>query len=296
MGDVRPANSLAIDKFQTDKDDFNEWVGLLESAVRVAHNTNDAVELQTLYKTWLPLKLDPEGRSVYNNIDLTPANNAPLSWDQIKEQLSTLLVNPQEKYNWLSNRTILTWDGKESFHALATRVKRNVDKFDPECNKKQEYFFRFRGALPPDFRKAIDLGCRDESHETIDEAKRIAYRFLNTLNDDAPVVQTTVGEKQVAFTGASMSDDRLKSLEMSVQTMAIKVDGIDSRVKKVEDGRLRGARSRRHSQNEERHEKRRSKSRDGRDRDGRHDQRDRRSYRSSSDEEQECSDSDTDLE
>ena len=253
MGD-RPAHSLAVDRFDSSKDDFAVWIKMFEDAVILAHNVTDMTTLPALCKRWLTLKLDENARSVYANVKpVTP--ETPLTWDAIKEQLAQLLINPQEKYNWLSQRSNLKWDGKESFHALATRVKRNVDKFDPNCNKKQEYFFRFRFALPPDYKKAIDLGCRDESQETIDEALRIAYRFLNTQNEEA------AEEKTVAFTGAAMSDDRLKAIELSVQSMSVNVEDLTAKVDKLSRGDLQNEESHGYSSSRKRYDRHNSEGR-----------------------------------
>ena len=63
--------------------------------------------------------------------------------------LAKLLVNQEDKYNWLARNTPMTWDGKESLHTLATRIQRAVDKFDPtNGDKVKEYYFRFRTAMP----------------------------------------------------------------------------------------------------------------------------------------------------
>ena len=263
----RPAHSLAVDRFDSDKDDFAVWVKMFEDAVNLAHNVTSPADLPPLCIKWLRLKLDENARSIYSNVKPVDPNTA-LTWDSIKDQLTQLLINPQEKYNWQARRSTIKWDGKESFYALATRVKRNVDKFDPDCNKKQEYFFRFRIALPPDFKKAIDLGCRDDSHETIDEAQRIAYRFLNTQNDES------AEEKAVAFTGAAMSDDRLKSIELCVQSMSVSVENLTEKVEKISRGDRQEGKSRGHLSSRERYEKR-ERDHDDRNRDSRRDRRER---------------------
>ena len=93
------------------------------------------------------------------------------------------MIYKQAKYTWKAKRTGLNWDGKECFHVLATRVKRAVDTFDPDCNKQQEYYFRFRISLPPDYRKAMDLNL-GEADQTIEEAVRVAFRVLLAKSDD----------------------------------------------------------------------------------------------------------------
>ena len=283
--DIRPAHGISIKDFESREDDFESWVKRFESAVELAHNTDgDADALNKLCIKWLPLKLDKEAQSVYSNVTPTTPNT-PLTWAEIKTQLSSLLINPQDKYNWLATRRgNIVWDGKESFHALATRVKSSVDKFDPNCDKNQEYYFRFRSALTPEYRKAIDLGCREE---TIEEAKRVAYRFLNATLDQATGEQPA-GDKAVSFTGAAMSDDRIKTVELSLQSLEVKVENLGSQVEKLVKDRHRDksrgqSRSRDSSQErQDRHSRHRSHSRGGDseyefDNHGRRDDRDRSS-------------------
>ena len=126
----RPAHSLAIKDFDSHKDEFECWINRFESSVALAHNATEAESLKALYSRWLPLKLDDDALSVYSNVTPT-VTDTPLTWDEIKSQLGSLLINPQDRYTWLARRGMVIWDGKESFHALATRLKRNVDKFQP---------------------------------------------------------------------------------------------------------------------------------------------------------------------
>ena len=227
MADQRPAFSLACDKFNSEEDNFGVWVKLFEQAVTLAHNVTDEAEKKKLCLTWIGLWLDRNARAVLSQV--VPADPENPTWEETKSQLTTLLIDPHEKYNWKTGKTTIKWDGKESFHSLASRIQQNVDKFDPDCSKVQEYFCRFRMALPPDFQNAIDIGCRDEKEETIDEAKRIAYRFLNIHQRNkvgASLGITAVGQKPVAvsFSGAAMSDDRLKAMELSQQSLMVALE------------------------------------------------------------------------
>ena len=112
---------------------------LFEKAVKLATNVRDDATLHYLYKEWLPLKLDNAAHAILDQA-------AKTEWPQLKDELIGLLVDPQEKYKWQAKLTTIKWDGKESFHTLASRVKRAVDKFDkdmPDKFKKREYFFWF---------------------------------------------------------------------------------------------------------------------------------------------------------
>ena len=167
----RLVNSIAVERYSADSDDFDSWVEMFEAAIELAHNPADDAK-EGLFKKWLPLKLDEHGRSVLKNCDMTK------TWAALKEDLKKLLVNPEDKYSWLARTRVITWDGKESLHSLATRVKRAVDKFDPDGPKEREYFVRFRLALPTEYRKAIDMVCGDDRDKcTIENAKAVALRL-----------------------------------------------------------------------------------------------------------------------
>ena len=159
-------NSLPIDPYCPEKDDFEDWIIRFESAVVLSTNVTDKARKHSLFLKWLSLKLDNRSRIILATCKET-------DWDKLKLELRDLLVDPQEKYDWRARRKTITWDGKESFHVLATNIMRSVDKYDPNANKQQEYFFRFRDALPLEYRRAIDLGV-PEDRLTIDEAKKIA--------------------------------------------------------------------------------------------------------------------------
>ena len=92
MGD-KSATQVPVKDFRSHEDDFDEWVELLEDAVKLAHNGTDAAGLEILYKTWLRLKLDDKAKVKYESVDKAA------SWTNIKKQFRELLVDPQEKYN-----------------------------------------------------------------------------------------------------------------------------------------------------------------------------------------------------
>ena len=111
----RPSATLDIKRFRHGTDDFDEWSDLLESAITLATNaTGD--NHAALCKKWLPLKLDSPSRAIYKQSD------RDANWADLKQELTGLLIDPQEKYKWQAKRTTTKWDGKESFHALASRI------------------------------------------------------------------------------------------------------------------------------------------------------------------------------
>ena len=249
MGD-KPANahSLPVDKYRHEVDDFDVWVTLFEDAVGLAHNVDAGPARDALCIRWLPLKIDESARAVRNNCKET-------EWAKIKVELSGLLTDPQEKYDWVANRDPITWNGAESFHALGTRIKRKVDKYEEPGSRAKEYFVRFRAALPLTYRRAIDIGC---DNWDIDEAKKVASKIR--LADSDAAAGGEAAPKAVSFKGAAMSDDRIKSLELGMQGMSVDVGNMKDVLKECADGVKELRRSR--DESRKRHDVR-SPSRDG---------------------------------
>ena len=114
MADNTPY-SLQVSTFRFQYDDFEEWVDLFEKSIKLAYPTADEAARKNYCISWLPLKLDDDARTIFRNVTAA-------TWVEIKAELKKLLVNPEDKYNWLARRGTITWDGKESLHSLATRI------------------------------------------------------------------------------------------------------------------------------------------------------------------------------
>ena len=54
----RPTSSIAVDKFRSGVDHFEEYGDILERGIKVATNVQDPDELGLLCKDWLQLKLE----------------------------------------------------------------------------------------------------------------------------------------------------------------------------------------------------------------------------------------------
>ena len=223
----RPSATLDIKPFRHGTDDFEEWSDLLESAITLATNaTGD--NHSALCKKWLPLKLDSPSRAIFKQ------SNREADWADLKAQLTSLLIDPQEKYKWQAKRTTVKWDGKESFHALASRIITKVAQFDGEMNdalKQKEYFFRFREALPKEYQNAIDMACGADDRN-LDTAKDIAQRTKMILDSD---------EKSVSFAGAKFDENRTSSLELALSKIDTKLESLDSSINakfKSQDDRI----------------------------------------------------------
>ena len=207
----RATSNIPIDQFRHGVDSFSEWIGMFEDAVDLATGATTLQRRVELYKKWLPLKLDEETRSAYRSCTQN-------EWEELKLELQGRIRDPQTRYKWRSGETCISWDGRESMSSYAARVKRLVDE-NKDNPTESDYFTVFRRGLPSDFRDTIDMGIREERNETLAEARRVAERFL--------LVKTGRSEgegKSVAFTGAAMDDDRLKSLEMSMKSLAVSVE------------------------------------------------------------------------
>ena len=128
---------LSIENFSSERDDFESWVELFEHAIKLRYPSASDAEFKKWCTIWIELKLDNNSRTICKSV-------ISKEWGPMKEEMGKLLVDPQEKYNWLARRGTIPWDGKESLHSLATRIRQKVDKFDPDnTNKEREYFIRF---------------------------------------------------------------------------------------------------------------------------------------------------------
>ena len=142
----RGASSIPCPDYNSNEDNFDVWILTFENAVNVATNAQTAARKQELYKMWLPLKLDKEAQAVLAQVP------AGATYEVTVARLKELLTDEIEVYKWRSHQTQIIWDGKESFQALATRIKNKVDRFEKDLSpqgKVWAYFFRFRAALPP---------------------------------------------------------------------------------------------------------------------------------------------------
>ena len=222
--------SIPVDRFRSGVDHFDTWIKYFEDAIDVTHPTADAATKEQLCIKWFPLKLDDKGRLTHEGI--TGAN-----WAEIKRNFREASKDPEEEYNWHARRVTITWDGVESFQDLETRIKRSVDLYNT-TDKVQECFFRFRLALPPNYRYAIDMGCKKENR-TIAEARSIAERVRLAYaerNEEGAVGGEPAGAtaaspqpKAVPFAGAAMSDDVLSSLETAMRGLSMRVENAETR-------------------------------------------------------------------
>ena len=261
VADDEPTSSIPVDAFNPETDDFQEWISLFEDAVVLATNVKNEARKKELFKTWLPLVLDERTRIIFRKCEKA-------DWKELVKELAKLLVDPQERYEWRAGRLKITWDQTESFHVLAARVTRAINKYEDEP-RPSDFFHHFRNALPADYMQAIDLGA---NAETMDEAMRVALRFRTAQSGKQNASSTS-------FTAASMSGDRINGLECALERMSVTLGNVQEetrqlrkRVKQLEN-QLRSFRDdddRRDDFEKDRHEydETRSYSRTHADRDG----------------------------
>ena len=222
------ASSINCKDFDSDVHDFDDWVKKFEKAVKLATNVRDDASLHYLYKEWLPLKLDDLASTYLDQI-------GDVTWPNTKTRLSDLLVDPQMKLRWRARQWTITWDGKESMHALAARVKRAVNKYDrhlPEDVRESEYFVRFRCAFKKPLMRVIDMNC-PEGSQTIETAKDAMMRYLLANAEDDSMSGDV--DKSAAFSGANLNPDRATSLETLLASIAMQMESISLSVRKIED-------------------------------------------------------------
>ena len=224
-----------VPTFNSRKDDFVEWAELFENAVFLSTNTRDAANLALLCRKWLPLKLDQEARAALKQA-------ISRDWNGLKTEMVGLLIDPQEKAQWQARKSSIKWDGKETMHQLAARVKRAVDKFErdmPQAFKDREYYLRFKDAFESKIRKAIVGGCK-EGEKTLSGAKEAAIRYftMKCEDDDDEKEQ----EKRVTFANSTFHPDRATGIEnmiagvaTQVENLAVSFRGQDVRMKATED-------------------------------------------------------------
>ena len=217
----RGASSINVPMFDSVEDDFEEWVELFEKAVSLATNVRDAATLNPLYKDWLMLKLDGSARAVYKQ-------NKDLAWPALKAALTTNLVDPQERARWQAKKTTIKWDGKETFHHLASRVRRAVDKYEcgmPDEFKAREYFQRFKNAFKKPMRRTIAVNCA-EGDRTIENAVEVALRYHIALTEDDEDGTDGDDGKAENFAAGAFQQDRTTRIENAITEMTAQIENL----------------------------------------------------------------------
>ena len=227
-------NDIKVEKFDPSQSDFEDWVHLFERAVRVStSSTNDAV-LNNLYLDWLPLKFSWDALHTYKQAKSR-------TWPELKTELCELFIDPQEEYKWRAKVTTIKWDGKESIHKLASRVIRNVNKYDkrlPQDVRDEEYFSRFRSAFRKRIRHMIDMGCPRGS-QTIENAKDVVMRN-EIVQADREDDETGEAQAQgnVSFANGNFQSDRPRGKLQPDRATGIEtaLAGINTHLENIEIG------------------------------------------------------------
>ena len=229
MATERATSEIPIEEFDQDVHDPDEYFERLETAMELATGVTDADRKAVLLKKWLSMKLNAAARMILKSCDLTA------DWETLIAEFKSKLVTPQDKYNWRSRRKRITWDGVESFHVLAEKAKRTVDRYEDDPREK-DYFFEFRQALPRNYQQAIDYSI--DGPETLEKAKKIALRLQAALSGPEPDDPAgAVGGKSVSFVGGSMSEDWMDSMEKSIQKLTVSLENRGATIAKIREAR-----------------------------------------------------------
>ena len=226
--DEETTSHISIKDYNSQKDDFEKWVKRLENAVTLSTRDREDASLHQRFKDWLPLKLDEEASIHLDQLDIRGTG-----WPELKTQLGDLLIDPYQRLKWQARQTTIRWDGKESLHSLANRIKRAVDKFDKrlpaEC-KEQEYFTRFRSAFKRTQKRVIDMNCPD-GLQTIEVAKNAVMRYQLANADDGDDDATYYA---TSFTGKHPFPDRLAGIRKSMEAVADEMTNIARSLQSLE--------------------------------------------------------------
>ena len=181
------SESFPVDRFDSTTDDFDQWVEQFEAAMEVSVKVKDDNRLK-ISLAWLKILLDRNGLAALKQCD---TEGEDVTWESLKLELASQLVDPSEAYKWQTGKKKILWDGKESFATLVQRVKRPIDKYQKDLGeeaRQRAYFTEFRNAFSSKqhkkYRDAIDIGC-SATTRTIGNAKDLVSRVLVTqLSDD----------------------------------------------------------------------------------------------------------------
>ena len=217
----RAASKINVKDFDSKNDDFEKWVKLFEIAVKLATNAVGD-RRQILYKEWLPLKLDDHARGLHETID------EQSTWEEIKNQLATDLIDPQEQAKWQDGIITVKWDGTESILSLANQVKRLVDKYErdmPRQYKEREYFDRFLAAFKKPMRRFIKMACPTDDR-SLDTAMEAAQRYQLAHADGDTDERGTGSQKSVSFNAGILHADRATSVEKSMAEISTQLENL----------------------------------------------------------------------
>ena len=136
MAREKATNDIPIEDFDQEVHDPEEYFERFESAMELATGVTDDARKAVLLKKWLQIKLNAAARMILKSCDMSA------EWEALIAEFKSKLITPQDRYNWRSGKRKITWDGRESFHVLAERVKRTVDRYEDQPREK-DYFYEF---------------------------------------------------------------------------------------------------------------------------------------------------------
>ena len=195
--------------------DWTSWIKKFENIVFAAEKPTSKEAHHKANTTWLPAYLNAQAHDIF--ITCRHKRN----WTKLKRELEDTFDDPTIGQKWRTDLQAYKWDEIIPLHVYKGNVIKFVNKFDKEIRHNLEalrvnYFTRFVGGLPKDYKKFLDQQLYEDK-QTIKHAVRAAQKFQGIKNNK----QEKDRKKEVAAGGfqSSHSEDRLCVVEQGLRRL-----------------------------------------------------------------------------
>ena len=199
---------IPIQKFPYGKPgaDLREYATRFRRAVKTVTNAATEERTDELCLNWFPLKLPDEAQSIYQG-----CQHKDSDWKLLIEELEEKMEDPVIRRNWVRDLGAYKRPAGMTLQVYKANVLGYVHKYSPTVvndprSYEMECYNRFVHGLEFDWREAIDAGI-PFGKETIERAYNQAIKYELRRKES----------KQVAFTGAAMTDRGRSKNEMKHQ-------------------------------------------------------------------------------
>ena len=154
------------------------WISQFEEAVKQLVNPYSERAHWKLCMRLLPLSLDSEAYSIWQN-----AENRRSDWVKLRIELEEAFEDTEVRMLWKSDMKAYIWDEIQPLQHYRANVEQYVDTFDKDlCNnssaKKSLYYTRFLNGLPEDYSDHVTLSLSTDCMDIAD-ALEACLRFQN---------------------------------------------------------------------------------------------------------------------
>ena len=226
----RKPNSLPMKEFNFgDKAaDWTSWIKKFENIVFAAEEPSTREEHHKSNIKWLPAYLN----TLAHDIFVSCKNRK--NWAKLKRELEDAFDDPEVKQKWRTDLQAYKWDEVVPLHVYKGNVTRFVNKFDIEIRNnpgalRSNYFTRFVGGLPKDYKKFLDQQLYEDK-QTVEHAVRAAQKFLGIKNDKIEEDKQIKRETGAAGFESSSGDDRLRLLEQENEELRTSFNTLENMV------------------------------------------------------------------